>query len=88
MGEFCVFANVLLFTPKEHADAIFNQVPAIWNPEEQLAAGASRLPNDAGLVCRVLGMESGVVQAKVREFWSLVRPKVTGFEVPPVFPWQ
>jgi urease accessory protein len=88
MGEFCVFANVLLFTPREHADAIFSQVEAIWNPENQLAAGASRMPNDAGLVYRVLGMESSTVRAKVREFWSLVRPQVTGFAVPPAFPWQ
>ncbi len=56
--------------------------------EEQLAAGASRMPNDAGLVYRVLGMESGPAREKVREFWSLVRPQVAGFEVPPVFPWQ
>jgi urease accessory protein len=88
MGEFSVFANVLLFTPKEHADAIFSRVKAIWNQEEQLAAGASRLPNDAGLAYRVLGMDTEKVRAKVREFWSLVRPEVTGFEVPPQFPWQ
>jgi len=56
--------------------------------EEQVAAGASRMPNDAGLVYRALRMESGPVREKVREFWSLLRPQVAGFEVPPVFPWQ
>ena len=88
MGEFCVSANVLLFTPKEHADVIVSQVAAIWDSEERLAAGVSRMPNEAGLVYRVLGMESSPVREKVREFWSLVRSQVAGFEVPPDFPWH
>jgi urease accessory protein len=88
MGEFCVFANVLLFTPRDHADALYPKLLPAWTPEEGLAAGASRMPNDAGLVYRVLGMETDPVRAKVREVWSLVRSQVTGFEVPPEFPWR
>ena len=40
MGTFDVFANVLLLTPKHHADKVFEQVPAVVNLEEQWAAGA------------------------------------------------
>jgi len=88
MGEFSIFGNVILLTPQEHAVAIHDQVAAVWNQEEQWAAGASRLPNDAGLIYRVAGKESSTVRAKVREFWSLVRLQVTGFAVPPEFPWR
>ena len=88
MGTFDVFANVLLLTPKHHADKVFDQVPAVVNLEEQWAAGASRLPNDAGLVFKVLGQESEPVQAKVREFWSIVRQTVTGEPVLPKFVWR
>jgi urease accessory protein len=88
MGTFDVFANVLLLTPKHHADKVFDQVPAVVNLEEQWAAGASQLPNDAGLVFKVLGQESEPVQAKVREFWSLVRETVTGAPVLPKFVWR
>ena len=89
MGTFDVFANVVLLTPKHHADSIFfEQVPAVVNLEEQWAAGASRLPNDAGLVFKVLGQESEPVQNKVREFWSIVRQTVTGAPVLPKFMWR
>jgi urease accessory protein len=88
MGPFDVFGNVILLTPKPLADRIFPQVPATFHPAEQWAAGASRLPNDAGLIYKVLAMESSVVRRKVREFWSLVRPEVTGFSVPPEFAWR
>jgi len=88
MGAYDVFANVLLLTPRHHADAVFSQVPAIVNREEQWAAGASRLPNDAGLVFKVLGQESEPVQARVREFWSIVRRTVTGASVQPKSAWR
>jgi urease accessory protein len=88
MGTFDVFANVVLLTPKHHADKVFDQVPAMVNMEEQWAVGACRLPNDAGLVFKVLGQESGPVRAKVREFWSIVRQTVIGARVLPEFLWR
>ena len=53
-----------------------------------LAAGACRLPNEAGLVYKVLGMEREPVQAKVREFWSVVRRQIVGAGVPQEFAWR
>ncbi|WP_152053234.1 urease accessory protein UreD [Tautonia marina] len=88
MGDFDVFGNVILLTPREHADAIFDQVPALWDKRENMASGVSRLPNDAGLIYKILGMESGPVRTKVREFWSIVRSQVTGKPVTPEFPWR
>ncbi|MGP0594393.1 urease accessory protein UreD [Nitrospira sp. T9] len=88
MGDFTVFGNVILLTPREQADAIHGRVAAAWNCVEGWAAGVSRLPNDAGLIYKVIGRDSSTVRAKVREFWALVRPQVTGFAVPPKFLWH
>jgi urease accessory protein len=88
MGDFSVFGNVILLTPPEHTHQIYSQVDAVWNKEENWAAGASLLPNDAGLIYKVLGPKTSVVHDKIRNFWSLVRHQVTGFSVPPKFPWH
>jgi urease accessory protein len=88
MGEFDVFGNVILLTPRRHADRIIDQVPAVVNRAEKWAAGASRLPNDAGLIYKIVGMETAAVRARVREFWSVVRPEVAGARVPPEFAWR
>ncbi|WP_425350209.1 urease accessory protein UreD [Phyllobacterium phragmitis] len=88
MGEFDVFANVLLLTPKIHADRLFEQVDPVFDAREGWAAGASRLPGDAGLIFKVLGMETQIVRAKVREFWSRVRREVKGVPIPEEFLWE
>jgi urease accessory protein len=88
MGEFDVFGNVILLTPRRHADRIFEQIPAIVNLEEKWAAGASRLPNDAGLIYKVVGMETALVRSRIREFWSVVRPEVVGAPIPSEFAWR
>jgi urease accessory protein len=88
MGEFDVFGNVVLLTPKDHADRIFAQTPAVFDRSERWAAGASRLPNDAGLVYKVVGMETQPVRAIIRRFWSLVRQEVVGAAVPNEFLWR
>jgi len=88
MGGYDVFGNVLLLTPREHADAIFAQVGAGRNEADEWASGVSRLPNDAGVVYKVLGMETKPVRAKIREFWQIVRREVTGYDVPEEFAWR
>jgi urease accessory protein len=88
MGEFDVFGNVILLTPKRHADRIFEQVPAAVNLTEKWAAGAGRLPNDAGLIYKVVGMETAPVRDRIRQFWSVVRPEVVGARVPREFAWR
>ena len=88
MGDFDVFGNVILLTPRPHADRILADTPAVFDRANRIAAGASRLPNDAGLIYKVLGMETEPVRARVRAFWSLVRPEVMGFPVPPEFAWR
>jgi urease accessory protein len=87
MGGFDIVANIMLITPPWHAATIFEQVVSGADADAGCLAGASRLPNDAGLVYKVLGMESEPVKAKVRAFWDLVRREVAGTPAPAAKPW-
>ncbi|BCP51477.1 urease accessory protein UreD [Kaistia sp. 32K] len=87
MGDFHVFGNVVVLTPKDKADALFDAITPAFDRENEIAYGASRLPNDAGIIFKVLAMESAPVMAKIREFWSEAREIVTGHKVPENFLW-
>jgi urease accessory protein len=86
MGNWEVFANVLVMTPPAHAQALHAATPAFM--DEELAAGASLLPNDAGLIYKVLGKDTETVKRQVREFASRVRQQVKGVPMPEEFPWR
>lgn len=88
MGSFDVFANVIVMTPPEFAEKIYEKTDAFLDKEKKLAAGITRLPNKAGLLYKILGMEPGPVKKMVREFCSSVRLAVKGKPVPPEFPWR
>jgi urease accessory protein len=88
MDSFDVFANVILCAPKDKADRIHERAGADIDFADGTAFGACRLPNDAGLVFKVLGRETAQVKAKVREFWSVVRQEITGAALPPPYLWR
>ncbi len=88
MDSYDVFGNVILLTPKDAADRVHARVDADIDAADGVAFGACRLPNDAGLVFKVLGRETAQVKAKVREFWSIARQEITGAAIPPRFFWR
>jgi urease accessory protein len=88
MDSFDVFGNVILLTPPAQADRIAARVGADVDLDAGVAHGACRLPNDAGLVYKVLGRETLQVKEKVREFWGIVREEVTGAAIPPPYFWR
>jgi urease accessory protein len=88
MDSFDVFGNVILCTPKGNADRVYARVEPEVDLDRGLAFGACRLPNDAGLIFKVLGRETAQVKAKVREFWGIVRKEVIGADLPPPFLWR
>src|SRR5205823_1219524 len=53
MDSFDVFANVILCTPKNKADRVYERVEADVDLAEGVAFGACRLPNDAGLIYKI-----------------------------------
>lgn len=88
MHGYDVFANVLVMTPPDKAEAIYNSVEPFIDRNMHLAAGITHLPNQAGLLYKVLGMEPGPVKKIVREFCSQVRMAVKGVPLPKEFPWR
>ncbi len=88
MQGFDVYGNVVLLTQKHFSDEIFAQIGAEFSVKEQLASGLSRLPNDAGLVFKVLGADVKVVRDRIYEFWTVVRKVVRGAGLPPPYLWR
>jgi urease accessory protein len=88
MDSFDVFGNVFLCTPKDKAEHIYARVQADVDLQRGVASGACRLPNDAGLVFKVVGRECAQVKTKIREFWGLVRKEVRGADLPQPFLWR
>jgi urease accessory protein len=88
METFDVLGNVVLLTPKDGADRVHARVDADVDYANGVAFGACRLPNDAGLIFKVLGRETAQVKAKVREFWEIARREITGTAIPPPFFWR
>lgn len=88
MGDFDMLANVVLLAPPDCADRVFRQVPSRIERANGWAAGVSRLPNQAGLIYKVLGMESEPVSDIVRDFWTVVRREAVGCDVPRRFRWR
>lgn len=88
MGSFDVFGNAILLTTPEVATRVHAALPAGVDAAAGLAFGVCRLPNDAGLIYKVLGVESAPVKDRLREFWSLAREAVLGVGVPPAEHWR
>jgi len=88
MDSFDVFGNVVLLTPKDGADRVHARIDADVDFTNEVAFGACRLPNDAGLIFKVLGRETAQVRAKIRELWGIAREELTGTTMPPPFFWR
>jgi len=88
MDGFEVFGNVILCTPADKAERIHARIGAAVDLKEGVAYGACRLPNDAGLVFKVLGRETAQVRAQVRAFWAVAREEITGAAIPTTFYWR
>lgn len=88
MHGYDIFANVLVLTPPDKAEEIYAATEPFIDNERKLAAGITHLPNGAGLLYKVLGMETGPVKLTVREFCSKVRKAIKGVPLPKEFPWR
>lgn len=88
MDGFDVFANAVLVTPPDNAARVLARLDTDVDHAAGVAFGACRLPNDAGLVYKVVGRETAQVKAKLREFWSAAREDITGAALGPPFFWR
>lgn len=88
MADYEVFANVVVMTPPEHADRIYDATAVFVDRDRRLAAGITHLPNRSGLMYKVLGDETEAVKRLVREFCCAVRMEIKGRRLPGEFPWR
>lgn len=88
MHHYDVFANVIVLTPEKDAAEIYAKTQAFINRDRRLAAGISYLPNQCGLIFKVLGEETQPVKRIVREFGSIVRMQIKGKPIPQEFIWR
>lgn len=88
MHQFDVMANIVIMTPPERADVIYSHIAPHFHLEEGTALGVTRLPNDSGLLVKILGMEAQPVKRAARAVCSLVRQTIKGKPLPEEFPWR
>lgn len=88
MHHYDVFANVIVLTPENDAARIYENTLAFIDREQNLAVGITYLPNQCGLIFKVLGMETQPVKRMVRQFASVVRMQIKGKPLPEEFIWK
>lgn len=88
MHDYDVFANVIVLTPEKDAALIYEKTQAFIDREDGLAAGITHLPNQCGLIFKVLGKETQPVKKLIREFCSIVRMQIKGKPLPEEFIWR
>lgn len=91
MEGFDAFANILCITPPAVAARIRERVGTNFpldGEAPRAISGVSSLPNAAGLMLRVVGIESYDVRAEVRRFWQAVREEARGRTLPTEFLWR
>lgn len=89
MKGYDAFASILCVTPPDVAARINERFETNFAEGTPRAiSGVSRLPNDAGLILRTVGVESYDVRREVRRFWQIVREEVRGRTIPHESLWR
>lgn len=88
MGRFDMYANVIVLTPPDKAEEIYKATEVGFFDNGTIGVGLTRLPNDAGLLYKIVGTETQPIKKRIREFASTVRMAVKGKPMLPDFPWR
>nr|WP_200345526.1 urease subunit gamma [Halochromatium glycolicum] len=83
MDRFDVFGNLVLLTAPAVAERVDARLGAAVDQVSGLAFGACRLPNEAGLIIKVLAHETAQVKAKLHECRAIVREEAIGAKLSP-----
>ena len=76
MAGYDVFANIICICPQEIREKIIEQCKFEYDKELNLLSGISLLPNDCGVILRVVGKESYHVHGRIKRFTEIVRESV------------
>lgn len=88
MDDYDVFSNILCITPPHFAELIYEQFEHKFHQTPEYMVGLSKLPNEAGLMLRLVAKESYHIRDEVRRFWRVVREVVKQRTLPEVSLWQ
>ena len=88
MADYDIFATALILTTPEMANRIYALINPYIDRTTHTALGVTRLPNECGLVCRIMGERSGDVKRILRQLCSTVREQVKQRPLPEEFPWR
>ncbi|MGR7996749.1 urease accessory protein UreD [Xanthobacter sp. ZOL 2024] len=90
MRGFDAFANIMCLAPAPVCARIRERFTPHLPVEGEIRvmSGVSRLPNEAGLMLRAVGVESYDVRHEVRRFWRIVREEARGRTLPTEFIWR
>lgn len=81
-----IYGNVVLIADKSCHQQIIDAMPPFYSDE--LCYGINRLPNEAGLMFKILANDSSSIKYYIREFWRLCRKQTIGCELPTPFIWK
>lgn len=89
MKDYDAFANIMCLTTPEIAQRILDAYEPVFDEDfPRAVSGVSKLPNEAGLMLRVAGVETYDVKAQVRRFWKLVRENARNRTLPDYLWWR
>jgi urease accessory protein len=81
LGEHDVYGTLYVVVPDAEADELHDMVSEAAGPETR--AGASTLPNDAGVMVRAVGPRADAVTDTLRAAWESARRTAVGAPPPP-----
>jgi urease accessory protein len=87
VGSFDVFANILCATPPGIAARIQSRFQTDYT-DSNFMGGLSRLPNEGGLMLRMVGTETHQIRPVLRRFWRIVREEARGRTLSDEFLWR
>lgn len=82
MGEYDVLGTLYAFAPATEAATLTDEIHDRTSESEDVAAGVSALPGEAGVSVRVLGHQSETVVDTLEAAWAGVRAETLGADIP------
>ncbi|MFC7076042.1 urease accessory protein UreD [Haloarcula halophila] len=81
LGEFAVYGTAFVVAPDADIDGLSDAIHEVV-ADREARAGASALPNDAGVSVRALGHRAETVTATLRAAWNHARQELLGAPAP------
>lgn len=88
MGEWEIFASLYVLTTEPLTERVYATFSPYIDRRRGVAVAILRLPNQAGVLFRVLGNESQLIKEVIRELASQVRLIIKGVPLQKDFPWR